>query len=326
MDSEILKIKNLSVKFKTEQGIVSAVNGIDLSLQTCKTVGVVGESGCGKSVTSLAVMRLLNRSMSLIEGNIYYNNIDLLQQNERFMRGIRGNKISMIFQEPMSSLNPVYSIGNQIAEVIEVHHEKLHKKEITEKIIENLKLVGIPSPEKRINEYPHQMSGGMRQRIMIAMALACRPKILIADEPTTALDVTIQAQILELMNEIQQRMNMSIIFITHDLGVIAEVCDDVYVMYCGQIVEKGSVEEIFDNPLHYYTQGLLNSIPKITEEKERLASIRGTVPNPLNLSKGCRYRPRCDNPCEEGKESDPEYYNVSDNHYVKCWRYSKGTA
>ena len=289
----LLSVRNLKTHFYTEDGIVPAVDGISFDLERGGTLGIVGESGCGKSVTSLSIMGLIpSPPGKIVDGEILFEGRDLTKLSEAEMRKIRGNEISMIFQEPMTSLNPVFTIGNQIMEAIMLH-QKLDKAAARKKAIEMLSLVGIPSPEKRIDEYPHQLSGGMRQRVMIAMALSCNPKLLIADEPTTALDVTIQAQILDLMRDLQKELGTAIIMITHDLGVIAELVDQVVVMYTGIIVERGDVETIFANPQHPYTQGLLASIPRLDMDVERLQAIPGSVPTPGNFPKGCGFHPRC---------------------------------
>lgn len=277
---EVLQVKDLKTHFFTDEGVSKAVDGLNFSVSKGETLGIVGESGCGKSITSLSIMRLIDReSGSKIEGSILFKGKDLLQQNEAEMRAIRGNQISMIFQEPMTSLNPVYSVGEQIAEAIRIH-QKLNKKEAWNKAVDMLKLVGIPSPEKRAKQEPHELSGGMRQRIMIAMALACNPDLLIADEPTTALDVTIQAQILSLMKSLQKQLGMGIIMITHDLGVVSETCDRVAVMYAGKIVEYVDIEHIFTSPKHPYTIGLLQSLPRLDTDQEELQTIPGSVPSP----------------------------------------------
>lgn len=296
----LLDIKNLNVEFRTDAGMVRAVLGLSLSLKKGETLGIVGESGCGKSVTALSIMRLIAKPAGLIKsGQILFDGLDLLALSEERMRSLRGNRISMVFQEPMTSLNPVFTVGEQIMEAVQLH-QGLNRKQALEKSIEMLSLVGIPSPEVRVFNYPHQMSGGMRQRVMIAMALSSKPDLLIADEPTTALDVTIQAQILELMKSLQKQLNMGIILITHDLGVVAETCDRVAVMYAGQIVEEAPVEEIFYAPKHPYTLGLLRSIPgypahENTREggKARLRTIPGMVPSLLDFGTGCRFYERC---------------------------------
>lgn len=292
----LLEVKNLKTGFKTDDGHLLAVDDVSFKLEEGKTLGIVGESGCGKSVTSLSVMRLIPSPPGKIEGGeIIFDGKNLLTLSDEEMRKIRGNDIAMIFQEPMTSLNPVFTIGNQIGEAIALHQKGLSKAEIRAKTVEMLQLVGIPEPGSRVDDYPHQLSGGMRQRVMIAMALSCNPRLLIADEPTTALDVTIQAQILDLVRKLQKDFNASMILITHDLGVVAETCDDVAVMYAGKIVEYGSVEDIFYRPKHRYTQGLLNSIPHFEtgHRLKRLETIPGLVPSMFSLPKGCRFQDRC---------------------------------
>lgn len=297
----LLDIKDLTVEFNTDDGKIRAVDGVSLSIDQGETLGVVGESGCGKSVTALSIMQLVQKPVGKItHGEIFFEGEDLLKKRDQEMRRLRGNRISMIFQEPMTSLNPVFTVGDQIIEAVRLH-QGLDKKAAMQKSIEMLKLVGIPSPEERVFNYPHQLSGGMRQRVMIAMALVCKPDLLIADEPTTALDVTIQAQIMDLMKELQQELKMSIILITHDLGLVAETCDRVAVMYAGQIVEEAPVKDIFSSPRHPYTIGLLNSIPGFSSHelvrgddgKPRLRTIPGMVPNLLELKEGCRFYDRC---------------------------------
>jgi oligopeptide/dipeptide ABC transporter ATP-binding protein len=293
MMSTLLSIQGLEVSFSTEDGVIKAVGGVSYDVDEGRTVAVVGESGCGKSVTSLAILRLLPIPPGRISGGrIYFRGEDLTTAGEKRVRQIRGNEIAMIFQEPMTSLNPVYTIGDQIAETI-TQHQKLSEQQVYERVINILDMVGIGDPKRRVEEYPHQLSGGMRQRIMIAIALSCDPSLLIADEPTTALDVTIQAQILELLREIQRRNNMSILLITHDLGVVAENADDVVVMYASMIAEKGGVEDIFADPLHPYTKGLLDSLPRLGEKQGRLKTIEGSVPDPLHFPAGCKFHPRC---------------------------------
>ncbi|MCY6355443.1 ABC transporter ATP-binding protein [Clostridium sp. ZS2-4] len=317
----LLEVKNLKTQFKTKAGVVNAVNGVDFQVEKGDVVAIVGESGSGKSVTSLSIMRLIQSPPGEIaEGEILFNGEDLLKKNKRQMQDIRGNKISMIFQEPMTSLNPVFTIERQICETL-IRHKNMSKKEAAKEAVKMLELVGIPSPEKRVKDYPHQMSGGMRQRVMIAIALACSPELLIADEPTTALDVTIQAQILDLMLKLRDKFGTSILLITHDLGVVAETADKVVVMYSGQIVEKGKVGEIFEKPLHPYTEGLLNSIPKIDGNKEKLFMIEGVVPNPLNLPKGCPFSTRCTKCMERCTKEKPELVNVNGRE-VRCFLYS----
>jgi oligopeptide/dipeptide ABC transporter ATP-binding protein len=319
MSDKLVEIRNLRTHFYTEDGVVPAVDGVNLYIRRGETLGVVGESGCGKSVTSLSIMRLIpNPPGKIVDGEILFEGQDLLKKSESEMRKIRGNEISMIFQEPMTSLNPVYTIGDQIAEAIQLH-QGLSRKEALERAVHMLRLVGIPLPERRIHEYPHQLSGGMRQRVMIAMALSCNPKLLIADEPTTALDVTIQAQILELMKKLKQELGMAIMLITHDLGVVAEMCERVVVMYGGKVVEEADVVSIFKNPLHPYTEGLLKSIPRMDEEVERLHVIEGVVPNPAHLPKGCRFHPRCPYAFDKCKEAQPELKQVAPGRYVACF-------
>ncbi|BBH54600.1 ABC transporter ATP-binding protein [Fluviispira sanaruensis] len=316
----ILKVENLITNFNVSGKNIFAVDDCSFHVNKGKTLGIVGESGCGKSVTSLSIMRLIPSPPGKISsGKIFFEKKNLLQLSEKEMQSIRGNRISMIFQEPMTSLNPVYTIGYQIAEVFILHKGANHK-DARDLSIEMLKQVRIPSPEKRFNEYPHQLSGGMRQRIMIAIALACKPALLIADEPTTALDVTIQAQILALMNNLQKENGMSTILITHDLGVVAETCDDVVVMYAGKVVEKSSAKELFTNPKHPYTIGLLNSIPKLGEKKHRLNTIPGIVPSLANLPKGCRFQDRCPLATKECKETEPELKLINPNKYAACFK------
>jgi oligopeptide/dipeptide ABC transporter ATP-binding protein len=324
----LIEVKNLKTYFFTEDGVVRAVDGVDFTIEHEKTLGVVGESGCGKSVTALSIMGLVQTPPGRItDGEILYHRDDkvrdLTQLNPkgREYRSIRGNEIAMIFQEPMTSLNPVYTIGNQIMEAITLH-QHLHKKEARKKAIEMLHSVGIPLPEQRVDEYPHQLSGGMRQRAMIAMALSCNPNLLVADEPTTALDVTIQAQVLDLMNALRKDFHASIQFITHDLGVIAQMADDVVVMYLGKIVEGASATEIFHNPKHPYTQGLMKSIPSLTTtKKERLTPIKGVVPDPFDIPEGCGFEPRCPNAMEVCKTRIPTLKEVAPDHLASCWLY-----
>lgn len=320
MDKELLlRLEDLKTYFHTEDGVVKAVDGVTFEIYKGETLGVVGESGCGKSVTSLSIMRLIpNPPGKIAGGKIWFDGEDLVNKTDAEMRKIRGNDISMIFQEPMTSLNPVFTVGMQIAEAI-ILHQKVSKKEALAKAVEMLKKVGIPSPEKRVHDYPHQLSGGMRQRVMIAMALSCNPKLLIADEPTTALDVTIQAQILELMKELKDEYNTAIMLITHDLGVVAEVCQRVAVMYAGKVVEYADVETIFGRPQHPYTWGLLRSIPKLDGNVKRLEVIDGVVPNPLHLPTGCAFHPRCRFATDQCKEREPEIAELRSGHSVRCW-------
>lgn len=323
MANRLLEVRNLKTYFETEDGTVPAVDGVDFSIDKGTTLGIVGESGCGKSVTSLSIMGLIpNPPGKIVGGEILFEGEDLLKKSEAEMRRIRGNEISMIFQEPMTSLNPVFTIGNQIMESIMLH-QGLSKADARNKAIEMLRLVGIPSPEKRVDEYPHQLSGGMRQRVMIAMALSCNPKLLIADEPTTALDVTIQAQILDLMRKLRDDLGTAIMLITHDLGVVAELCEQVVVMYAGKIVERGDVGTIFANPTHPYTLGLLGSIPKLHENQRRLQAIPGVVPNPAFMPKGCRFHPRCKYAAEQCKLAQPSLTELGNGHEVACWRYKE---
>ncbi len=332
MSEKILEVKNLVTKFKTDRGMITAVNDVSFDVFKGRTLGIVGESGSGKSVTALSIMRLIPTPPGEIaSGEILMKGDRILDYSDMQMRKIRGNKISMIFQEPMTSLNPVFTVGNQIEEVVKLHQShELSKQDIKNKAIEMLKLVGIPAPEKRVNEYPHQLSGGMRQRVMIAIALACEPEILIADEPTTALDVTIQAQILELMNKLQEELGMGIILITHDLGVVAETCHDVAVMYCGRIVEKADVKTLFSNPQHPYTKGLLDSIPSFDStlkgEKGRLATIDGMVPSLFELPQGCSFQDRCfnvQNDCR-GEKGTPNMSSIAGEHSVRCFHPVQG--
>lgn len=320
----LLEVKNLKTYFDTDEGTVKAVDGVSFHIDKGETLAVVGESGSGKSVTSLSLMRLIPQPPGrFASGEMIFDGEDLLKKSERQMRRIRGNDIAMIFQEPMTSLNPVYTVGDQIAEAIVLHQGK-NKRQAMKLAAEMLDLVGIPEPEKRVKNYPHQMSGGMRQRVMIAMALSCGPQLLIADEPTTALDVTIQAQILDLMRKLQKEIGMSILFITHDLGVVAEVADRVVVMYAGRAVEEGSVEDIFAKPQMPYTLGLLNSIPRVdraAEHQDRLEAIPGNVPNPLYLPEGCAFHPRCRFAIEECKEAIPPLVDTGGGHMVRCIRW-----
>ncbi len=323
MDKRILEVKNLKTYFYTDEGEVPAVDGLDFNLDERETLAIVGESGCGKSVTSLSILRLIPYPPGkIVEGEILYKGKDLLKLNEKEMRSVRGNDISMIFQEPMTSLNPVFTVGKQIIESL-IYHQNMTKQQAKTRAIEMINLVGIPTPEKCICNYPHQLSGGMRQRIMIAMALACNPKILIADEPTTALDVTIQAQILRLMSDLKEKTNTAIILITHDLGIVAQIAKNVMVMYAGEAVEYGDVHSIFINPLHPYTIGLLESIPKLNDEKEKLYNIKGTVPNPRDYPKGCRFAPRCDKVIDKCINEKPPLKEVGNNRKVRCWNHEE---
>ena len=321
MANNLVEFKGLKTYFYTEEGIVKAVDGVSFNIRPGETVGVVGESGCGKSVTAMSLMRLIpNPPGKITGGEILFKGQNVLDLSDEDMRKIRGNAISVIFQEPMTTLNPVFTIGYQIGEVLELH-QNMDKVQAEKKSIEMLKLVGIPRADEIVKSYPHELSGGMRQRAMIAMALACNPELLIADEPTTALDVTIQAQILDLMRNIKDKLNTSIMLITHDLGVIAEMADYVVVMYCGKIIEEAPVRELFANPLHPYTVGLLNSKPVINKDIDRLYSIPGQVPNPIGLPEDCHFCPRCEKAMKKCHEGEPHLINVNENHKVACWLY-----
>ena len=318
--SKLLEVKNLKTYFYTDDGVAKAVDDVSFALDRGETLGLVGESGCGKSVSALSIMRLIAQPPGkIVNGEILFKGKDILKIPEKEMLDIRGNDIGMIFQEPMTSLNPVFTCGNQIEEAV-ILHQKLSKEDAKVKAIEMLKLVGIPAPEQRYNEYPHQLSGGMRQRIMIAMALSCNPEILIADEPTTALDVTVQAQILELINKLQRELGMAVIMITHDLGVIAEVSTRVAVMYASKVAEYGNVDQIFYNPKHPYTISLLNSIPKLNKGKSRLATIEGNVPAPTHYPKGCHFCTRCSFAIEKCWNEEPPVVQIEPEHTASCWR------
>ena len=325
MPKTLLDVKGLTTHFFTDRGIARAVDDVSFELREGETLSIVGESGCGKSVTALSIMGLIpNPPGKVINGSIHFNGTNLLNLSERAMRRIRGNKISMIFQEPMTSLNPVFKIGGQIAEVLQLH-QNLNKKDAWDRAIDLLKQVRIPSPEERVNDYPHQMSGGMRQRVMIAIALACDPKIIIADEPTTALDVTIQAQILSLMDQLSKSTGTSILLITHDLGVVAETAQNVVVMYAGRVVEKADIKSLFDDPLHPYTIGLMGSIPGIVakDKKIRLDAIPGTVPNLFDLPEGCRFSQRCKDAFERCHKEEPGLFDYKGGRKVRCWKYEE---
>lgn len=324
MEKKLLEIKDLFVEYSTMEGQVYAVNGVDISLDEGETLGLVGETGAGKTTTALSVMGLLpNHIGKVTNGEIFLDGVDVLHAKPEDMRLLRGAAVSMIFQDPMSSLNPVLTIGSQIREILELHNtENLDKKQLEQKVDEIMKMVGIP-PERK-HEYPHQFSGGMKQRIVIAIALACRPKLILADEPTTALDVTIQAQILDLMNQLKKETGTSILFITHDLGVVAEVCDDVAVMYCGRVVERGDVKTIFANPSHPYTKGLLGSIPRLGDAGKELKSIPGNVPNPKYMPKGCKFAPRCPYASEKCREAEPGFFQIEEGHISRCWLCESG--
>ena len=322
MSKTLIEIKDLSTHFYTSDGEVKAVDGVSFAINEGETLAIVGESGCGKSVTSLSIMRLIPWPQGkIVAGEIVYQGYDLVHAKEEYMQKIRGNEISMIFQEPMTSLNPVYSVGFQIAETLELH-QKLSKKDANEKAIEMLRLVGIPLPEQRAKEFPHQLSGGMRQRVMIAMALSCNPRLLIADEPTTALDVTVQAQILDLLRKLKKEMGMAIMLITHDLGVVAEMAERVVVMYAGKLVEEADVYTLFEKPLHPYTEGLLNSIPRVDVKAEKLNVIEGVVPNPAHLPPGCRFAPRCPYADDHCRTEEPSIVTMGD-HKVACWKVNR---
>jgi oligopeptide/dipeptide ABC transporter ATP-binding protein len=323
-DGNILEVRGLKTYFFTEEGVVKAVDGVDFSVKPGEVVGLVGESGCGKSVTSLSIMRLIAPPGKVMEGEILFEGRDLLKLPEREMVAMRGNRLSMIFQQPQSSLNPVFTAGEQVAEVLQIH-KNMEKKEAWERAIELLRLVGIADPERKASAFPHEMSGGQAQRVMIAMGLALNPQLLIADEPTTALDVTIQAQILDLIRDLKDRMGTSVILITHDLGVIAEMAERVAVMYAGQIVEQTDVEDLFVHPLHPYTQGLIGSIPILGQVAERLEVIPGSVPNLINLPAGCRFAPRCKarlaHQLQICTQAEPPLEAVNPGHSVRCWLY-----
>ena len=324
MSEHLLEVKNLQTNFATGTGIVQAVRGIDLHVDSGEFLGIVGESGCGKSVTMLSIMRLLADNAAVRADKLEFNGKDLLAENEKAMKKLRGNEIGMIFQDPMTSLNPLYPVGTQLMEPLKLH-QKLKKKEAKEKAIEMLRIVGINEPEKRINQYPHEMSGGMRQRVMIAIAMCCDPKILIADEPTTALDVTIQAQIMELMQDLKERFSTSVILITHDLGVIAQVCTRVVVMYGGLVMEEGSLDQIFYETKHPYTKGLLESVPRDAEledgvyEKQKLKPIPGSPPDLMNPPKGCPFAARCQYAMKICNMAPAELTTVSEGHRAACW-------
>lgn len=319
-EQPLLDVKELKTHFHTERGRMTAVDGISFQVNVGEIVGVVGESGCGKSVTSQSILRLLDeKNTAAYEGEILFKGTNLLKLSDSEMRNIRGNDIAMIFQDPLSSLNPVYTIGYQIAETILLHQD-VSKKEAYARAVEMLRITGIPAPEKRVNEFPHQLSGGMQQRVMIAIALSCLPQLLIADEPTTALDVTIQAQIIELIEELNRKHGMGVLFITHDLGVVAELCTRVVVMYLGQIVEEATVEDLFTQPLHPYTKGLMKSIPHLDGDKsEKLHVIKGMVPTLNNVPKGCRFAPRCLYADELCLEKAPDLTEYRKGQKVRCW-------
>ncbi len=314
----LLQVKNLHTSFFTDAGEVKAVNGISYNLDAGKVLGIIGESGSGKIVSAYSVLRILTDTGRVTEGEVLFKGENILKYSEQQMQKFRGSRISIIFQDPMTCLNPTFSIGSQLREAIRIHTDR-SKEEIQARALEMLQLVGVNEPEKRLKQYPHELSGGMRQRVMIAMALACEPDILIADEPTTALDVTIQAQILELMQDLQKKMGMAIIMITHDLGVIADMCDEIIVMYGGKVCERGTADEIFYNPRHEYTKGLIRSIPRISETHERLVPISGSPVDLLNLPKGCAFAARCDHAMKICLEQPPEEVRVNGFHIAACW-------
>ncbi|HJA92015.1 MAG TPA: ABC transporter ATP-binding protein [Candidatus Eisenbergiella merdipullorum] len=318
MSEMILSVRNLHTSFSTDNGEVMAVNGVSFDLEKGKTLGIVGESGSGKSVTAYSIMQILEKNGRITDGQVLYKGQDITKYTEKQMRDFRGKCCSIIFQDPMTSLNPVFTVGNQLREAIELHTDR-RGKAAEARAVEMLTMVGVNEPEKRVKQYPYELSGGMRQRVMIAMALACEPDILIADEPTTALDVTIQAQILELMQELQKKLGMAIIMVTHDLGVIAELCDEIIVMYGGRVCERGTAEDIFYRPRHEYTKGLLRSIPNVDRIGEKLIPIPGTPINLLNMPKGCAFCPRCENAMKICIGQIPPEMQMADGHYASCW-------
>ena len=318
MSTPLLQVKNLSTSFNVDSGEVRAVNGISFNLDKGKVLGIVGESGSGKSVTAYSIMRILVEPGRITGGEILFNGEDIVKYSKKQMREFRGKRVSIIFQDPMTSLNPVYTIGNQLREAIRLHTDR-NREEVNARALEMLQLVGVNEPEKRLKQYPYELSGGMRQRVMIAMALACEPDILIADEPTTALDVTIQAQILELIQSLQKKMGMAVILVTHDLGVIADMCDNIVVMYGGRICERGTAHEIFYNPRHEYTKGLLRSIPNVNNMKTKLVPISGTPINMLCMPKGCAFCPRCDSAMKICLTEVPEELWINGDHKAACW-------
>ena len=321
MQQTILEVKNLTTSFKTERGVMKAIDGINFRVNANEILGIVGESGCGKSVTCQSIMRLYDEKYTVIlRGEILFKRENLLKYSERKMQSIRGDEISMVFQDALSALNPVMRVGDQIMEAIKLHNKGISKQEARERALNILKLVGIPAYKERFSQYPHELSGGMRQRVMIAIALVCTPSVLIADEPTTALDVTIQAQILSLITKLKEETGASIILITHDLAVVSETCDRVIVMYLGQIVEEADAREIFSNPKHPYTKGLMQSIPQMTEQKpERLYAIRGTVPLLNQIGQGCRFADRCEYACERCRKEMPQLQELENGHTVRCF-------
>ena len=329
INENILEVKGLKTQFFTESGVVRAVDGVDIVVKRGEVLGIVGESGCGKSVTSLSIMGLVSEPGRIVDGEVLFDEEDLLKLSEKRMMNIRGNRISMIFQQPQSSLNPVFRVGDQITEALR-NHQDISNEEAHKRAVELLNVVGIPEPESRFKAYPHEMSGGMAQRVMIAMALACVPELLIADEPTTALDVTIQAQILDLMRNLKSQMETAIILITHDLGVVAEMCDRVNVMYAGRIVEEAQVETLFATPKHPYTDALIGSTPVLGQAEKELVTIPGSVPNLINLPSGCKFAPRCQARIEHNltrcTEDEPDLIEMAPNHWVRCWLYDQEVA
>lgn len=322
-ESIVLDIRNLKSHFFTAKGEVPAVDGVSIQVPSGKIIGIVGESGCGKSMTAMSVMGLLRHPGRVVDGTITLDGRDITHLNRKELSKVRGNEISMIFQEPMTSLNPVYPVGRQVREAI-LLHQKVSKEEAKQRVIDIFRQVGIPEPEKRYDSYPHQLSGGLRQRVMIGMAMVCKPKVMIADEPTTALDVTIEAQILRLMKKLCEEQGTSIILITHNMGVVAEVCDYVYVMYAGKVMEQAETFELFEKTQHPYTQGLLKSIPKLDEKADRLYTIKGVVPNLLHLPAGCNFCTRCDQSGERCWKEKPSLYQTADGHGVRCFKYESG--
>ncbi len=323
MEAKLLQIKDLRIEFHSDGEVTYAVNGIDLEIEEGKTLGLVGETGAGKTTTALSVLGMVPRPAGKVRsGEVLLNGVDVLKQSEKHLEDIRGNQVAMIFQDPMTALNPVMTVGKQIAEAIIVH-EHIGKAEAMERARAMLETVGIPG--ERANEYPHQFSGGMKQRVVIAMALACKPKLLLADEPTTALDVTIQAQVLELMRNLRKQFSTGMLMITHDFGIVAEVCDSVAVMYAGKIVESGTLEDVFDHKRHPYTEGLFNSLPDVSDRKSELKPIRGLMPDPTNLPTGCPFHPRCDYCMDCCSQQEPPQVWINKSHYTRCWLYKNTT-
>ena len=318
MKDTVLEVTNLVTKFKSADGLLPAVRGASFSVKKGETLCIVGESGCGKSITALSIMGLLPSNGLITDGSITFNDQNLASMSPKEMQKLRGNDVSMIFQEPMTALNPVFTVGFQIREPLMIH-QKLSKKKAHARGIELLKMVGIPSPAERMNQYPHELSGGMRQRVMIAIALSCNPSLLIADEPTTALDVTIQAQIIDLLNDLKEQLDMSMIMITHDMGVVAEIADRVIVMYAGEVIEEGRVEEIFENPQHPYTKGLLSSVPNVDDPHFDLKPIAGSMPMLNEQISGCRFHPRCPHAFDKCFHESPKTFSVTDKQHVRCW-------